>query len=231
LPLDEIDHSLLVKANQRFADDTTPHERIVAIDDRILFKVKAQRWRGAVWTEPAPAWLVAAGSREAGSPDDFYAALAADSQAARARYNAEHQAPLTTDTHTNHLLPAVEDRDRLHAEAGVRFDRRLAATIALLLRASLHDGKEHAASPGSFTLGIQVRAESGHETYVAVRVTGSVPLNLVGAILDLIPGCDPDGWFPEFAGLPDRSLHAGEVAWSNIMDPAAAAKLLDIDEE
>jgi hypothetical protein len=57
------------------------------------------------------------------------------------------------------------------------------------------------------------------------------PATLVGAILDLIPGCDPDGWFPEFTGLPDRFLHAGEVAWSNIMDPVAALKLLDIDQD
>lgn len=76
-----------------------------------------------------------------------------------------------------------------------------------------------------------MRADDGHETYMAVRVTGSVPLHLVGAILDLVPGCDPDGWFPEFTGLPHRPLLSGEVAWSNIMDPMAAAKLLDDAKE
>jgi hypothetical protein len=39
-PLDEIEHPLLVKAVEQFADDETPHERIAAIDDRVLFKVK-----------------------------------------------------------------------------------------------------------------------------------------------------------------------------------------------
>lgn len=143
-----------------------------------------------------------------GSPDDFYAAL---------------------DTHTGYLLPEDADRARMHAESGVRFDRRLHDAVIGLVRASLRDGREHIAGLPTFTVGIQVRADHGHETYVAVRVTGSVPLNLVAAILDHVPGCDPQGWFPEFRGLPDRPLQLGEVAWSNIMDPAAAAKLLDAD--
>jgi hypothetical protein len=77
-PLDEIEHPLLVKAIEQFAGDATPHERIAAVDDQVLFKVKVQRWRGAIWFdgEGGP-WLVSAGSREDGSPDDFYALLAA----------------------------------------------------------------------------------------------------------------------------------------------------------
>jgi hypothetical protein len=227
VPLDEVDHPLLRKANDQFADEHTTRERIVEIDDQILFKVKVQRWRGAVWTEPRLAWLVAAGVREAGSTDDFYAALAADGRTARARYNAAHATPLSTATHTEHLFPGAEDRERLHAEAGVRFERRLQRTVLALVQESLRDGQEHSADLGSFRLGVQVRADQGHETYVAVRITGSVPLNLVGAILDLVPGCDPQGWFPEFTGLPGRPLLSGEVAWSNIMDPLAAAKLLE----
>ena len=50
-PLDEIEHPLLVKAAEHLTDDETPHERIAAIDDRVVFKVKVQRWRGAVWID------------------------------------------------------------------------------------------------------------------------------------------------------------------------------------
>jgi len=74
-PLEEISHPLLAKATERFADDQTPHERIAAIDDEVLFKVKAQRWRGAIWVDAGIPWLVAAGWREEGSPDDFYASV------------------------------------------------------------------------------------------------------------------------------------------------------------
>lgn len=63
--------------------------------------MKVQRWRGAVWvSDDGIPWLVAAGQREEGSPDDFYAALAA-----RSHYNAANTPPLTTETHTGDLLP------------------------------------------------------------------------------------------------------------------------------
>lgn len=45
-------------------------------------------------------------------------------------------------------------------------------------------------------------------------------------ILTRIPGCDADAWFPEYA-LPERELLPAEQAWSNIMDPKAAAQLLN----
>lgn len=229
-PLDEIDHPLLAKTNEQFSDPGMSHERIRAIDDHIFFKVKIQRWRGAVWTDQPQVWLVAAGQRESGSPDDFYAALAADTVAARKSYNAAHGGVLTTDALSAHLLPNVDDAERYELEAGARFLRLLTTTVHALLRASLRDGREHAAELPTFRLGIQVRADHGHETYVAVRVSGSVPANLIMLVFDNIPGCDNRGWFPEDA-LPDRSLHPGEYVWSNIMDPSAAAKLLDAEDD
>jgi len=229
IPLDEIDHPLLSKTNEQFFDPDTPHERIRAIDDNIMFKVKIQRWRGAVWTDEPQVWLVVAGQRESGSPDDFYAALAADTVAARKGYNATHGGQLTTDAYSAHLLPNVDDAERYQLEAGARFLRLLSTTVHTLLRASLRDGREHTADLATFRLGIQIRADHGHETYVAVRVSGSVPANLIMLVFDNVPGCDHTGWFPEDA-LPDRLLHPGEYVWSNIMDPSAAAKLLDIDD-
>ena len=67
-PLEEISHPLLAKATERFADDQTPPERIAAIDDEVLFKVKAQRWRRAIWVDAGIPSLIAAGLREEGSP-------------------------------------------------------------------------------------------------------------------------------------------------------------------
>jgi hypothetical protein len=112
--------------------------------------------------------------------------------------------------------------------AAVRFVRRLEAFVPDLVRHSLRDGREHAADLGTFSVGVQVRADDGHETYVAIRIAGNVPGDLTKVILDIVPGCDHTGWYPE-AALPDRELRANEQAWSNIMDTAVAAKLLDVD--
>lgn len=225
-PLDELDHPLLTKAREHFGDDETGHERIRAIDDEILFKVKVQRWRGAVWTDKDQPWLIAAGQREDGSPDDFYSALESNAKAARARYNAEHRQSLAGKTYVGHLLPGQDDRDRYQLEAGTRLVRRLASAITELTRGSLHDGHEHAADFATFRLGILVRADDGHETYVAVRITGSVPDDLTAVILCHVPGCEPADWYPEYA-LPSRSLLPAEQAWSTLMDPKAAAELLN----
>ena len=110
----------------------------------------------------------------------------------------------------------------------MRFVRHLESVVPDLVRRSLRDGREHVADVDTFLLGVQVRADDGHETYVAIRITGSVPDNLTAVILDIVPGCDPTGWYPE-AALPDRSLGPNEQAWSNVMDTAAAAKLLEIE--
>ena len=100
VPLDEIDHPLLAKAAEQFADLNTPHERIRAVDDE-------------------------------------------------------------------------------------------------LLRGSLRDGHEHAAGFPAFRLGVQVRADEGHETYVAISVTGTPPVgSFVYAVLHMVPGCEPEEWDP-----------------------------------
>jgi hypothetical protein len=226
--LDEIDHPLLEKAVAQFSDAETKHERIRSIDDAVLFKVKVQRWRGAIWLDADLPWLVAAGQREDGSSDDFYAALEAGGKAARARYNAAHSDGLKTSTFSGHLLPTRADHIRYRAEAGVRFARLLRATIQELIKDTLRDGREHTSDFDTFTLGLQVRADDGHETYAAVRITGSVPANLATVILGNIPGCDTDGWYPEYA-LPERDLLPAEQAWSNLMDPRAAAAILNAE--
>jgi hypothetical protein len=228
-PLDEISHPLLAKVREQFADPATGHERIRAIDDETIFKAKVQRWRGAVWVEETQPWVIAAGTRSEGSQDDFYAQLEAQAGTARAQYNARHSTPRTGHTYVGDLLPNADDRDRYLLEAGSRLARRLTAAVRDLTRGSLHDGHEHAADFPAFRVGIVVRADDGHATCAAVRVTGSVPTELVAMLLRSVPGCDPTTWYPEYA-LPERDLLPAEQAWSTVMDPQAAAKLLDQED-
>jgi hypothetical protein len=126
---------------------------------------------------------------------------------------------------TNASAPSMI-RSSSRLEAGVRFVRHLEVLIPGLVCDSLKDGREHVTDLETFVLGVQVRADRGHESYVAIRITGSVSGDLTKVILDIVPGCSQDGWYPESA-MPDRHLNANEQAWSNIMDPGVAAKLLD----
>ena len=212
----------MAKAREQFADPDTKHERIRAIDGQVLFKAKIQRWRGAVWLNLDLPWMVAAGQREDGSGDALYTALEAACKAARARFNAAHPQGVKNTTHAVHLLPERADFVRCRAEAAVRFARRVRTAVRRLAYASLRDGREHTLDFDTFTLGLQVCADSGHEAYVAVRITGSIPANLAVVILGNVPGCDRDGWYPEYP-LPERDLLPAEQAWSNLMDPTDAA--------
>ncbi|MGH3544985.1 MAG: hypothetical protein ACRDPW_03545 [Mycobacteriales bacterium] len=220
----EVEHPLIRKAVQQFADPAGHRERIRAIDDQVLYKIKAQRWRGAVWTDDDQPWLVAAGWREDGSLEDFYQQLTSTAQAQRATYNRQHSPPLTTDTDTHGLLPTRDDRDRLHAEEATRLVRQLRTTVRHLVRASLLDGQEHSTDIPGARLGVEVRADRGHETYVAICIIGSITDNLIAVVLGLIPGCDRDGWYPELA-TSRRPAAANEHIWSNLMDPHTANAL------
>ncbi|MFI7134673.1 hypothetical protein ACIBQ1_54045 [Nonomuraea sp. NPDC050153] len=71
-----------------------------------------------------------------------------------------------------------------------------------------------------------IQRDDGHETYVAIRITGSVPINLTAMILSRVPGCTFDAWFPEYT-LPERDWLPAEQVWSNMMGPKAASQLLD----
>ena len=132
--------------------------------------------------------------------------------------------PLTSMTYVADLLPGRDLRWR--AETAVRTERRFKAVVHDLVRQSLLDGHEHAAMLDGAALGVQVLAEQGHETYVAIRIIGSVPRRLVATILSLIPGCELDAWMSDYA-MPERAVAPEEQIWSNIMDPVTAAKLLD----
>ncbi|MEU9884173.1 hypothetical protein [Sphaerisporangium sp. NPDC051011] len=199
------------------------------MDDNVLFKVKIQRWRGAVWQDNRCPWLVAAGRREDGSPDDFYAALTVRARHARKAYNNSHTPTLTCDTYTKELLPGTLDEARLRLEDAERSVLRMEASIRTLVIRALLAGREQREDLAGYTLAVLVRAEEGHETYVGVRIIGHVTIADQAAILDAVPGCDRDSWYPDV--MPHRDVESGEVIWSNLMDPHAAAALLAETEQ
>jgi hypothetical protein len=149
--------------------------------------------------------------------------LSTQAQAARARYNAEHAAPTGTRTYVGHLLPGEDDRKRYALEDATRRVRQLTAVIRSLTCGSLRDGHEHAADFPTFRLGIIVRADDGHETYVAVRVTGTIPEDLVSIILRHVPGCDPELW-DAVIRLPERPLFGSGASLVQPHEPCRGRK-------
>ena len=94
-----------------------------------------------------------------------------------------------------------------------------------LVRQSLLDGREPAAMLDGAALGIQVLADQGHETYVAIRIIGSVSRRLVATILSLIPGCELDAWMSDYA-MPERAVaprnRSGPTSWTPPPQPSSS---------
>lgn len=216
-PLDRLDHPALKKAHDVCRDDPPTSERIVSVDDEVLWKVKIARWRGAVWCPAPERWLVAAGIREAGSPDDFYTDLAERGRRWRADHNRTHTPGVKTDTLITPLLPNVDDRERLELEHQFKAVNELVEVVPGLVMAAARSGVESSDEAGGCRIGVLVRRTELDEVYVGIRIVGPVQMNVTAVILGAVPAvADPDGWFID--SIPGRTQDPGEVIWSNILD-------------
>lgn len=69
----DAEHVVLDKANLIAGDDAAPRDRIEALTDRYVIKVKTGDRRGALWEdEEGIWWLLAAGRRKDDTAGDFY---------------------------------------------------------------------------------------------------------------------------------------------------------------
>lgn len=224
-PLDGLDHPVLKKAREVCRDDAPSSERIVSIDDEVLWKVKIARWRGALWCPRPGRWLIAAGLREAGSPDDFYADLAARGQRWRAEHNQHHRPGVSTDTLIVPLLPTTADEQRLALERQIRVVDELRLVVPELVLAAARSGLEKTDEAGGCSLGVFVRRSGAEEIYVGIRIVGQVQEDVTAVILSLVPAvADKEGWFLD--SMPGRGSNRGELVWSNILDSAALDAML-----
>lgn len=227
-PLDTLDHVLLQKAQQLYPTRATPGERIVSIDDHVFFKVKVERWRGAVDRDSSPQWLCAAGSRQEGSPDDFYQALVDQCRSWRKDYNRHHARTLTTDTYSDSLLPTDDDRDRILLEDAVAQETILSTTLPALVKSALqHEGVEQRAEIAGCLIGVYVTRDDFDSIYVGIRIIGSVPPDTYAVVLSEVPGTTIDDWHID--AMPQRANEVAEVVWSAIMDPVVAESFLSAD--
>ncbi|MFK3981740.1 hypothetical protein ACI2K4_15335 [Micromonospora sp. NPDC050397] len=229
--MSDLDH-LLVKEAQRLPDTYAAGgvERILALTDRVWFKVKEGRWRGAAIRLPegdqpqgdpqihlAPWWLGAGGYRRDGDPSDFYASMAA-----AARRDGKHQEGGSSDR----WLPDEWDWKRLELEHATAWIREIRRIVCLLIVRSLRTGQSYQAVFQGYSITVLARAEGG-ETYLAIGTENIAGPKIFAVIMSAVPGIDSDAWLAEPGGVVGLAPAPGEIIWSTILPPTVAAELLD----
>lgn len=214
-PLHAVQHPLVVKARSQFAV-ARDHERILELDDRIWWKVKILRWRGAVHIEQAQPWLGAAGWRESGSQDDFYVDLGNRCERSRKAHNLANTSALTTNTATDWMLPNVKDRKRLFAEGKTAAAQEYRSVIPELVREAITTRQEQQADVSGYSVSVTVGGDPADSAYIGIAIVGSVESADHAVILKQVPGTDPSAWFVD--RMPHRDAKAGEVVWSNFLE-------------
>jgi hypothetical protein len=237
VPLDGVEHAVLSKA-QRLPELVVAggEERILALDDRMWFKVKVDTWRAAgcevdlvderILSALGRWWVAAAGSRRGDSAqEDFYEQLTAE---CRARRKAENVGRIvaTTQTSTAHLLPDEWDRDRLYAELAVHVRLGVQRLVRRMAAESLRTGATIGFDFQGWQARVLIRAEDGHEAYIAISALGLPDDTTFVLLLTSIPGIASTDWAPEPGGVAGIEPESGEILWSAPMPTEAARRLL-----
>ena len=200
-------------------------ERILALKDRVWFKVKTSRWRGAATRLPeadqteaapqvrqAPWWLGAAGYRREGDPSDFYFTLSA---------------AWDRNGGSSHIwMPADWDWKRLELEQAYAWEFQIRGIVRDLIARSLQNGYPHQAHFHHYKVTALARSH-GEETYLIIGMENIADPRVLAIILNAVPGIDHASWLPEPDGVAGIAPEPGEVIWSTIMPPMVAAELLD----
>jgi hypothetical protein len=228
--LEEIDQPVIVSAQavpeQR---DAGGAERVVALTDRVWFKVKTSDHRAAVtelrgtdlpdWVRASRGarWIGAAGRRQADSPQrDFYATL-------------QRECTTGKTVSSDHLLPADWDWKRLAAEQAVAWRREMKRTVIRLVAMSLKNGHLAVADFRNHRIKALVRTENGHEAYLAIIAEGVPDPEMFALLLDCVPGVAPEDWQPEPSPLAKMNPGSGEIVWSTLFPSEIANEILDLD--
>ncbi len=231
-PLDEIVHPTIAAAQavpeQRNGGGA---QRIRAVDDRVWFKVKVRDQR-AIVTELRYAersadvlldtgswWIGAAGRRQADSPQrDFYESI-------------RRECTTGKTVSSTHLLPTDWDWQRLTAEQATAWRREMKHLVIKLISISLTTGQLAVAEFRRHRVKALVRADNGHEAYLAITAEGVPDPQLFALLLDCVPGIAPEDWQPEPSPLADMEPSEGEIIWSTLFPSEIASAILDLDED
>lgn len=227
VPLHDTEHDLIAKA-QRLPDEFASGgaERVLAIDDRVWFKVKVGEYRGAgghvvdVRDDIPPLWwLVAGGLRRADSKNqDFYGAL--DAECRRAAKGTS--ATVSSD----HLLPQDIDLRRWRAEQAALGVVALQRVVRELICRSAHSGGPVEATAQGQGLIAWVKSHDG-ETYLAIATEGFLDPREIAVVLSAVPGMAADDWQIEPGEVLGITPGVGQLVYSAMLPPESLAAMLD----
>jgi hypothetical protein len=228
-PLEEIDHPVLAVAQtlpeRRNAGGA---QRILALSDRVWFKVKTGDQRAVVteltdeerpteWPSGIGAWWIgAAGRRQADSPQrDFYESI-------------ERECTAGKTVSTSRLLPVEWDWKRLTAEQVVAWRREMKRLVVRLITMSLTTGQVAVAEFKKHRIKALVRVDNGHEAYLAIIAEGIPDPEVFALLLDCVPGVSADDWQPEPSPIAEMEPGSGEIVWSTLFPAEVASAILDL---
>ncbi len=206
-------------------------ERVLSLTDRVWFKVKSSD-RRAVVTELRQTelpdglpdqigrwWIGAAGRRQADSAQrDFYASI-------------QRECTTGKTVSTAGLLPTKWDWDRLGGEQAIAWRREMKRIVIQLIAMSLTTGHVAIAEFRDHRIKALVRAENGHEAYLAIVAEGVPDPKMFALLLDCVPGVAPEDWQPEPSPLAELEPAPGEIIWSTLFPPEISHQILELGDE
>lgn len=204
-------------------------ERILSLSDRVWFKVKTGRHRGAV-TElsgrelPAEVperiaswWVGAAGHRQDDSAQhDFYASIAKECTTGKT-------------VSSGHLCPTTWDWKRLSAEQAQAWRGVMKRTVIRIIAMSLRSGQVVEAQFKHHRIKALVRADEG-EAYLAIIAEGVPDVEVYAVLLDCVPGVPSDDWQLEPSTVAGIEPASGEIIWSTLLTAEVANVILEMDD-
>lgn len=130
-----------------------------------------------------------------------------------------------------HLLPGDKDWKRFALEQAYAWRIEMKRMVVRLIANSLKSGHAQTAEFRKHHITALVRAENGHEGYLAIMAEGVPDPDMFALLLDCVPGVASDDWQPEPSTVAGMEPLSGQVIWSTIFPPEVASQVLDLAEE
>ncbi len=223
-PLHSLDHPLVRHAQdlpQKCALNAA--ERVVAITDRVWWKLKTGQQRGMGGKFPSFSadrswWIGAAGLRRDGDTSDFYAQITAE---------CDRAGKGTGKPSSDHLLPQLIDRKRLEAEVAALAVTALQDTVRSAIAQSIRTGQAFSTMLGTgWDLTVFV-ASNNEDLYLTIVGSGSWSAEAYAVVLASVPGVSRDDWMPEPTTVLGLEAEPGQIIWSAMLSTEAREQILE----